>query len=92
MSGSREAMLQERWLRQVGRWLDTITGDDWEGTPRDAADALADVATYGDALWLNPTPKLQHAAEFIRRAGWILEVGRTRKARYIRLTRDKTPA
>jgi hypothetical protein len=91
LSFDRELMLAERWLPHVARWLDSLPGDGWKGTPTEAAEALAAKAGYGDHRPLNPGPMLELAEPFIRSKGWTLTIGRTGRGRYTRLSQsDKT--
>ena len=77
---SIEAMPAERWQRYVGRWLDSMPGDEWRGSPTDAVDELEVLASYGDHKPRNPFPMLERAHEFIRSKGWELSFGRSGSA------------
>jgi hypothetical protein len=87
LSPAGEAWLAQRWLDHVARWLKQMQGDEWKGTPTEAAMALARVAYYGDHRPRNPGGMLERVKPFIRECGWELSFGRTGRGQFVRLKR-----
>ena len=83
----RAAIMAERWRQQVKRFLDGIQADQWQGSPRETADALAAVATHGDRPTANPVPLPSSVADWICECGWTLLTGRTGSGRFVRFVR-----
>ena len=84
-----QGILDKRFRELVGRWLETLATDGWQGTPTDLATELAAKANYADPVYVNPGGKLNAAEDFIRSRGWKLSFSRTATARRVRFDRLK---
>ena len=83
----REGIQKQCFVDLVGRWLDALPGDSWEGTPSALAAGLNRLANYGDPAPRNPAGPLKGILPFVEARGWRMTEGRTNSARFIRFER-----
>lgn len=82
---TRIAAAHRRWIGYVLAWLDSLTGDSWEGTSRDLAAVLEPYMPSYLSAPPNAAKAIRDIADAL--AGWQMTERRTARERLIRFSR-----